>query len=52
MYMFTLSEYAMEFKNNALWITASHEHLIFIEITQIPDDHTDNCREFGPDHWG
>ena len=48
MYMFTLSEYAREVQNNALWDTASHEP----KITQIPADHTDNCREFGPDHWG
>lgn len=52
MYTSTLSEYAREVKNNALWIAASHEHLIFTEITQIPDSYTDNGREFGPDHWG
>ena len=52
MYTFTLSEYAREVQNNALWITASHEHLIFTKITLIPDNYTDNCRKFGPDHWG
>ena len=52
MYTFTLSEYAMEHQNCIVLWTTAYEHLIFTEITQIPDDHTDNCRKFGPDHWG